>query len=281
MADKRPGSWQPPGKAVGRASPTASAPKATTEIFAVKRSEPKPAPPSRPAAAPVGGPDLAGPSTGRGLRDSGEPRRPAAAPLPTSRDEGLSPFQKFAPSSDQLGGAAAARSGESVQVLAIVMGLVFMVAATVVVVALLVGVTWWTVGDQIADGRLAELIPGEDHIKDTDVAEIIVKPKPRPAGGAAPKAEDPAPEPVPQAPTTGSGTIQINGDVLFHSIEVNCPTGGIRTRADFRNNAATVYGIPLKEDCTVTFQGGQPARATLRGGQTKSCTFNPTLCRLQ
>ena len=81
------------------------------------------------------------------------------------------------------------------------------------------------------------------------------------------------------APTTADATVTIAKNVLFHSIEVNCPSG-VRKRADFIALRATVRELPISEECTVTFQGSQPAKATLSGGQTKSCTFAPTHCTL-
>ena len=86
----------------------------------------------------------------------------------------------------------------------------------------------------------------------------------------------------PVAPvTTGPITIEVPDDVFFHSLEINCPDAGIRRRASFRRNKASTSGVPIAEECTVTFQGSEPAKTTIRGGQRKKClNFNPTDCRL-
>lgn len=299
MAGKPPGRARPPSRATYQPSSASEHPRPPSEpsppptrpgthvvsASEVRAERARPAAPApAPAPAPRGEPvDLRGASTGRGLKLDAAAPGPAAGPG-SEPDDGLSPFQRFAPSADQLGGAAEARSGDSLQVMAIVGGLLFMVGAAAVVSVLVIGVGWWTMGDMIEDGALAGLGDDLAHIGDTDVPEEILKKTPvgsKPKPGAAAPAGEEAAEPEATGPVTGNGTIILLQDKLFHSMEVNCPTSGIRTRANFRGGKATAYGLPTTEDCTVTFQGSEPAKATLRGNQTKACTFNPTQCLLQ
>jgi hypothetical protein len=168
------------------------------------------------------------------------------------------------------------------QVIALVLATGFAGGAVVVaMLLLLIGLFAWNTlegGDGIAVG-------GEDkgHVRDTGVAPEIVIAKPsgsRPAGGGA--GGDADPDGVPVAITTGPVSIEVPDSFFFHSLEINCPDAGIRRRASFRRGKASTTGVPINEECTVTFQGSEPATTTIRGGQDKRCvTFNPTECRLK
>lgn len=276
-------SYQPPPKQAAPApAPTAGGVVGPPTGF----GGPTPAlPPPKLEHAPLSDKDLAGPSTGRGLgRGAPPPAEPVAA-APRDDPPSLSPFQRYAPGAAQLD--AASNRTDTTQVLAIVGGLGFMMSAAVVIVAIIGVLGWYTVGNMIEDGRLAGIGPGEDgedgvgHIRDTATVPDKIIEKPKGGGGKKPGGGDPEPEPVPTGPTTGPGTIIIAQEgVMFHSIEVNCPKSGIRSRANFRSGKATAQGLSTAEECIVTFQGSQPVKTTIRGGQTKTCTsFNPTICR--
>jgi len=221
-------------------------------------------------------------TTARGLPPS---VRPGASNVPVQvtaaapeRDP-LRPFASYAPESGELGDGMEQSQNDSRQVLAIVLGLLFMISAAAVVTVVVGAVGLWTVNATLEDGIAGITGGDEDHLRDTGIVPgEIVKKKPRPRAVAPEEPVEEAP-PVPVAPTTGDGTIIVPTDILFRSIEVNCPQSGIRTRASFIGGKATARGLPLSEDCIVTFQGSQPAKAQLRGGQTKTCTFDPTNCR--
>ena len=224
-------------------------------------------------------------TTGRGLPASampgGAPSQPSGpgGGAPPERDP-LRPFASYAGSGDLSGNVAQSQS-DSRQVIAIVFGLLFMISAAAVVTVVVGAVGLYTVNATLGEEGLAGLTGGadEDHVRDTGIPTgEIIKKKPRP-GNSAPKEPVGEIPPEPAAPTTASGTIIVPTNILFRSIEINCPQSGIRTRASFIAGKATAHGLPINEDCVVTFQGSQPAKASLRGGQTKTCTFDPTNCR--
>ncbi len=255
----------------------------------VKRVERKPTPlPDRkeePEAPVVVG------ATGRGLPVSTGPV-PVEPPPPDNDDTprrapgGPSPFSGYAPTADELAQSAAAGAESSNQVAAIVLGMGFVLSVASILVLIIIGAglfAWTQVvdNDGVADGD-----EGKGHVIDTAVADEIIKQKPgyKPKpGGAAPDPDDPdAPPPEPSAPTVGPVTITVPEHVFFHSLEINCPDAGIRRRASFRGRRASTTGVPISEDCVVTFQGSEPAKTTIRGGQNKDCvSFNPTECRVK
>jgi len=221
-------------------------------------------------------------TTGRGLPGAAAPSGPAPAPRPagpSSDKDPNNPFAGFAPEADDLTGAVARSRSDSQQVFAILFGMVFMVGAAALVVGVGGIALLYTYSVTIGDGTLAGAGDKDDveHVRDTaNPTEVIIR---KPAPGPR-KAKDPVEEePEPVMPTTGDGTILVPKDILFHSMEVKCPITGMRVRADFRNAKATAKGLPLNEECRVTFQGSLPATTTIRGGQTKTCTFEPTNCR--
>jgi len=221
-------------------------------------------------------------TTGRGLPGAAKSAAPAgAAPMaPASPPHDPNkPFASFAPVAEDLTSSVAQSRSDSHQVVAIVFGMMFMVGAATVVLVVGGAAVLYTYSVTVGDGALTGIGDKDDveHIRDTadPTTEIIKQPRPRPKAPGVP--EEVAPEPV--VPTIGDATIIVPKDRLFHSIEVKCQAAGIRTRADFRNAKATARGLPLNEDCRVTFQGSLPATTNIRGGQTKTCTFEPTNCR--
>ncbi|MBT3221643.1 MAG: hypothetical protein HN348_21405, partial [Proteobacteria bacterium] len=106
----------------------------------------------------------------------------------------------------------------------------------------------------------------------------VVKPPPVAAPKPKPKVYKPRPStpkaaPVAAAPPAGPQaiTIKITDGTKFTSLEVKCQNG-FRARGSFSGGSATVQSVPI-EDCTVFFKGGAPAKTAIRGGQTKSCSF--------
>jgi hypothetical protein len=230
------------------------------------------------AAAPP--PKIEPKTTGRGLPGSAKQQADGLTPAPdpgrTPRDPGK-PFASFAPVSKDLTGSVAQSRSDSHQVLAIVVVMMVILSSAAVVVVVGGGVLLYSYSVAVGEGALAGGDKDQaEHIRDTGLVheEIIAQPKPSGGGHQAPA--DVA-EPEPAAPQFGDGVIIVPPDILFISIEVKCPSG-IRRRAKFRNAKATVTELPLGEECEVYFQGSLPAKTKIQGGQSKTCTFEPTNC---
>ncbi len=237
------------------------------------------------AEAPVGPPptDARG-AAGRGLRRPGiaaGAAGPGGAPQPSSPGA-PAPFASYGPDAAQMAGEVEGARARSLGVLAIVGGLVFMVASTLVlVVVVLLMMLWWT-GRQNR-GDLAANQDGEQHIRDTGYADptrsVRQGPGPRAPG-------DPGERTVGDGNVIppGPATVVAPAEMMFLSIEINCPSG-FRNRGRFKKisdgmMSATVPNVPGDESCTVTFQGSEPAKTYITGNQKKICQFNPTECYL-
>ena len=96
-------------------------------------------------------------------------------------------------------------------------------------------------------------------------------------------AQKAAPAPAPPRPAVGPQTavVVIAASDPFTGVEVNCPSG-FRQRASFVGGTATIADVP-QEDCSLNFKGGPPAKNTIRGGQTKDCSFpsGQAVCNLR
>ncbi len=283
MAQGGRSSWRPgdsDGKAKGPKKDPAARPSTQMMRSSDVKRKPSTKPPPRRPDPSEPAPDAHG---GRGLSNiPGPPADAPAAPPPSGAPtDGSSPFANYAPGSVDLARDAAVGTESSNQILAIVGGLGFMLVMGIVTIIaiLMIGLFTWSQQD---DG-LASTDPDDPgHIRDTDdIPDIIdIQPKPRSGPRAGPDGGDPdAPaEPVPI--TTGPISIEIPKSVFFHSLEINCPDAGISRRATFRNRKASTSGVPIGEECMVTFQGSEPAKTTIHGGQNKICvSFNPTECR--
>jgi hypothetical protein len=91
------------------------------------------------------------------------------------------------------------------------------------------------------------------------------------AGGPAEPGVDPnAPGPV---------SVKMEGSHPFLEFEVICPSG-FRNRADLRRTGSgTVQNVP-KEQCSLAFNGGPPARVWVTGGSTRTCSWTGQIvCR--
>jgi len=235
---------------------------------------------SRPPARPTGEVDER--STGRGFGSIPGPDRGSsagAAPGGQGADApGASPFVRFAPSSEEMQGEADRRREDSLGLLAIIGGLVFMVSSVAVVALAVLIVGLWVATR--GGGDLADNDDGLEHIRDTGLARVGPAPTgPGPGGpGPGPDGDDP----LATGPGPGPATLIIPPDALFHTVEINCP-GGFRDRSKFRRGKATVYNVPPDERCTVTFQGSTYAKTWISGHQTKVCNqFEPNpVCRLR
>ncbi|MCA9490149.1 MAG: hypothetical protein KC621_09500 [Myxococcales bacterium] len=193
---------------------------------------------------------------------------------------GPAPFADYGPDARQMAGGLEGSRSQSRGVLAIVGGLLFMAASTFVILfAVLLVMLWWT-----ANQRTGELANGEDgpqHIRDTGFADptrtVRTGPGPRNPGDPG-DGSNRDPNFIPPGPST----VIVSRDMMFHSIEINCP-GGYRSRGRFKNvdaqmMSATVQNVPGDESCVVTFQGSEPAKTYIRGNERKICKFNPVEC---
>ena len=235
--------------------------------------------------APPPQPDDAKGAAGRAIR------RPGGAPEPPpsrSDDRGAAapaPFAGYGPDSRLIAGAVEGSRAQSMGVLAIVGGLVFMVGSVVVVAIVALLVALFVFDAQLPGTRLAGDEIKDRHIRDTGFANPV---QPEPGGGAGRAPGDPGDRTVadPNAgPPPGPATVIVPDEMMWFSIEVNCP-GGYRGRGKFRPHStkgwmkATAHNVPGDEKCTVTFQGSEPAKTYVTGNQTLQCTFNPTECHV-
>jgi hypothetical protein len=234
---------------------------------------PKDAPPAEPgrAAPPVGRPK--GP-VGRGLKTSADdpaPPPPRSDARPTGE---LSPFQKYGGGTT----AAAASSSETVTVVGMVIALVMALGAAMAVVAIILLMVSAGTGMITVPG----VTPEKRGTVDTDVAIAGPRAQPKPTAPRGGKAPEAAPEeagPQPAKEISGTIVFDLKPGELFHTVEAKCPsTPNVRRREAIRGSRVSIV-LPDNEDCKLTFQGSLPAYAYLRGGQTKTCTFNPTNCR--
>jgi hypothetical protein len=242
--------------------------------------------PSRPAHG-AGGAAGRGLGPGRSLEVGAQ--GPELVPAGPGRSEprggpAPAPFATYGPDARQMAGQVEGSRSQSMGVLAIVGGLLFM-TVSVVIVALVVLLVSFFVFQVTRDDELAGKDGGKNRqIRDTGSEEPIQRER----GGGSHVAGDPGDRTVgdPNAgPPPGPATVTVPNEMMFLSIEVNCP-GGYRSRGKFKRisadmMSASVYDVPSDESCVVTFQGSEPAKANISGNQSKICKFNPTECYLQ
>ena len=173
---------------------------------------------------------------------------------------------------------------QSYRVFAILIGLMMMVSSVlVVIVALTVYGVYWS-SNQETSQRTPELTtPARTTpaLFDTGLPAGRPEPQPivKPKSSPRPRNISPVPRPPPAPPTSPSAvTITLApGSPRFSSVEITCPSG-FRQRIPFgATGSATVPGVP-REGCTAFFKGGPPAKSAISGGDSKTCSFNPTTC---
>jgi hypothetical protein len=195
---------------------------------------------------------------------------PVAGGLPSS------PGTPFGVASQPpMAGVGEESRSQSYRVYLIIAGLVgaLMLALIVVTFAIVAGVVMKGEGDSSSSSAsTATVAPSPKpttQVRDTGTAPpptitVSSKPAPRPSPGPRPSAPRPKAGPQPISVVIGDSS-------RFTSIEVSCPSG-FRQRGSFSGKTATVPGVPI-EECTVNFKGGVPSKTTIRGGQTKTCTW--------
>lgn len=211
------------------------------------------------------------------------PGRPPGTPEP--RGPGAAPFAGYGPDARAMAGQVDGSRSQSMGVLAIVGGLAFMTASVVVVALVVLILSFFLFQVTRDDGLAGADKDKQRQIRDTASEEPIARQR---GGGGPAGPGDPGDRTVgdPNAgPPPGPATVTVPTSMMFLSIEVNCP-GGYRSRGNFKRvsqdaMSATVREVPSDESCVVTFQGSEPARATISGNQRKICKFNPTECYLQ
>ncbi|MFT4624008.1 MAG: hypothetical protein ACI8PZ_002664 [Myxococcota bacterium] len=216
-------------------------------------------------------------ASGRAIGRSSSASVPAAAPVEPDRDPGVSPFAQYTDGVEMAGHLERGRA-DTVQVVAIMAGLLFVVGSAMVLSGAVVfaGLAW--------TGTLEGVTAAGDgtddptHIRDTGIVRrgVIEAPQTRrrTGGGAAP-APDAAP--VVEAPQPAPVTVIIQGGVMFHEVEVSCPSGW-RGRSRVSGDRSTVKDVPPNMECRLTFKGGVPAQTKVYAGQTISCSFTPLNC---
>lgn len=227
---------------------------------------PGPVPPGFGApGAGFGGPPIAQPPVGI----SGPV---AQGPAPAAAVPGVQ-----APPIPQDGGRT-----QSYRVFAILLGLMMMVSSVlVVIVALTVYGVYWSSNQETAQRTPQVTAPAQAAPAPVDTGLPAGKPEPKPIvkprSKPRPRSTTPKPAPPP-APTTTPGSVTISlapGSPKFSSVEITCPSG-FRKRIPFgAAGSATVPGVP-REGCTAFFKGGPPAKTSISGGDSKTCSFNPT-----
>ncbi|HHO49574.1 MAG TPA: hypothetical protein ENK18_01595 [Deltaproteobacteria bacterium] len=229
--------------------------------------------------------DELGPMGSAGRKLPGRAPAPAPAPevsppQPPDRP-GRSPFAAYAPDASTMGAHTAEARSQSVGVIAIVAGLLFVMAGGMAA-ALLMAVGVYIARDEISEAILDD---EQGHQFDTGSGAPILPPPPPPRTGRGGHGGGVAPA-QPTGPRPGPATITVSSEKLFHSFEIDCPMNNFSARGRFRKGGgetmtATVRNVPPGESCRVTFQGGEPATTRISAYETKQCTFNPTICYLR
>ena len=176
-----------------------------------------------------------------------------------------------------------ARSHRVFAVVAGLMLLVFM--ALFLVVALVVGYAMMDDDTSAVPAVAAAPAPARPApVRDTAVPPPTPKPKPKPRPSPSPTSTAPRPAPAPKPPPAPVGpspvTVTVPQSETFTGIEVQCPLSGYRKRASFSAGVATLPDVP-QEDCNLFFKGGMPSKSTIRGGQSKNCTFSGGMANCQ
>jgi hypothetical protein len=189
----------------------------------------------------------------------------------------------FASHQVDFGSNAAPSSANSLRVVSIVFGLMFMLGAAAVaaVAILLLGLFGMPGGDLIAG------VTGKDkkeHLRDTGLVEDpnLQKLKQNKVAGAKAKAEaeyDPMAEMfggLGAAPVTVF--VQGKGKEEYRGIEILCSQVNYRKRAELVNDKAHIPIVPAAR-CRLIFQGNVPVKSWVTGGDTVRCTFEPIVCK--
>jgi hypothetical protein len=176
---------------------------------------------------------------------------------------------------------------QSFRVFAIVAGLLFMVLTALVVCVIVVAavVLYGDAGGGAAPVAGPKPVPLADlgtPDEDEEIAEPLPPPPPSPtprppSGPKPPRPPSPTPSPAPAAPTAGGPvTLTLPPGAPWTAVEVTCPdvADWPRPRAPFSNGSATVQNVPAS-GCYANFKGGAPAKVSVRGGNSYTCTPGP------
>lgn len=149
------------------------------------------------------------------------------------------------------------------------------VAAVATLGALAAGATAaavvWLVVSAVQDRGGPDLVaadPGHDVAgHNTEAIELRRRASP----GAAEAPVDLGPQPAPV-------TLEMPQEAFFHEMEVSCRGTPFRSRARVRGGVATVQAVPPGVACEAMFTGSEPVSISVRAGDHKRCTLQPTTC---
>ncbi|MCB9676704.1 MAG: hypothetical protein H6737_16425 [Alphaproteobacteria bacterium] len=189
----------------------------------------------------------------------------------------------FASHQVDFGSNAAPSSANSLRVITIVFGLMFMIGAAAVAGLAILMLGLFGIGG-------ADLVAGaggkdkKEHLRDTGAVDDpnLQKLQQKKVAGAKAKAEaeyDPMKEMfggLGAAPVTVY--VQGKGKEEYRNIEIICSQVGYRKRADIVADKAHIPIVPAAR-CRLVFQGNVPVKSWVTGGDTVRCTFEPIVCK--
>ncbi|MEZ4316713.1 MAG: hypothetical protein R3F61_04400 [Myxococcota bacterium] len=189
----------------------------------------------------------------------------------------------FARNQVDFGSNAAPSSANSLRVVSIVFGLMFMLGAAGVaaVAILLLGLYGMGTGNLVAgaggNGKKA-------HVRDTGLVDDPELQKLQQRQAARKKAADDAAYDPNSELFGGLGAgpvtvyVQGKGKEEYRGIEIICNQVNFRKRADIIGDKAHIDVVPAAR-CRLVFQGNVPVKSWVTGGDTVRCTFEPIVCK--
>jgi len=223
---------------------------------------------------------------GRGLKRPQAPQ-PGAYP-PTHAPGGMqSPgpggATPFARNQVDFGSNAAPSSANSLSVVSIVFGLIFMLGAAAMAAVAMLAVGWYGMGrPNPLDGN--DGLADKTHLRDTGaVADPeIRKLRQQQRARATKNAEDNYDPMSDMFGGLGAGPVTVYtqgaGKERYRGIEIVCGQVSFRKRAPLVKDKAHIPIVPAAR-CRLVFQGAVPVKSWVTGGDTVRCTFEPIVCR--
>lgn len=246
----------------------------------------------RPSRSPRAASEPDAPSvSGRGFqRGPARSNAPASAPQHLGAVGGMLPATPgqtpFANAQVELGVNVAPSESNSNRVLTILLALMFTGGMALFVSALLVVVGFFVYQDQKGNAAVENPDDVEVHVRDSGVIEDpdVKQVVQRQQAYRQKLAEDNRDPMAEMFGGIGAGPVTIHkkgpGSEHYDGIEITCyaVTPTFRKRASFRGDTAHVDIVPAAR-CRLSFQGSVPVKSWVTGGDTRTCTFNPIVCR--
>ncbi|MCB9669388.1 MAG: hypothetical protein H6736_00890 [Alphaproteobacteria bacterium] len=237
-----------------------------------------------------GGPDAAG-AAGRGIQRGPGAQAPMGAGIPhNGAVGGMLPAgpgmaTPFASSQVDMGSNVAPSEANSTRVLAIVFALFFAsgLAAVAAALILLLGFLAW---NRDANQNSGVVKAGPEHVRDSglvedpDLQQVIARQQRRRQDEIDNTVKDPMAE---MFGGIGAGPVTVftkgPGREQYRQIEILCNSVGFRKRASIVKDRAYVEIVPAAR-CRLVFQGNVPVKSWVTGGDTVTCSFEPSIvCR--